>query len=86
MYVPTARVVIRGCVMLTAPTHQTDPITRGPELYIVNGIWLFIATICVAARLYARISIRNWFGADDVCIIIAIVGPSMDDMEAVMQF
>jgi hypothetical protein len=53
--------------------NYTHPHTRGPELYIINSIFLFIATFCVATRLYTRISIRNWFGLDDVFISIALV-------------
>jgi hypothetical protein len=53
--------------------NYTHPHTRGPELYIVNSIFMFIATFCVVTRLYTRISIRNWFGLDDVFISVALV-------------
>lgn len=42
-------------------------------LYVTNGIFLSLATIAVVARLYTRIVIRNWFGLDDLCVILAYV-------------
>jgi hypothetical protein len=53
--------------------NYVDPITRGPELYIINSIWLLIATFAVALRLYSRIWIRNWFGLDDIFVLVALV-------------
>jgi hypothetical protein len=42
-------------------------------VYVFNGFFLTLATITVAARLYTRIIIRNWFGLDDLFIILAFV-------------
>jgi len=62
-------------VLATWPTpNYVDPVTRGSALYIVNGIWLFLATVAVTLRLYTRIWIRNWFGLDDAFILLALVG------------
>jgi hypothetical protein len=53
--------------------NYINPHTRGPELYIINSIFLLLATLGVVTRLYTRISIRNWFGLDDVFISVALV-------------
>jgi hypothetical protein len=55
-----------------APNYINPP-TRGLELYFINSVFLFVAALCVATRLYTRISIRNWFGLDDVFISVALV-------------
>ena len=55
-----------------APNY-VNPERRGPELYIVNGIFFFLASVTVTVRLYARIHIRKWFGPDDLFIVLAFV-------------
>jgi len=74
------RFVFRSCDMIIIPIeviatwpapNYINPVRRGPELWIVSCIFLSIATLCVGARLYSRIFIRRWFGADDALIIIA---------------
>lgn len=64
-------------VLATWPLpNYVDP-HRNPAtiaLYVINGVFLGLATIAVAARLYTRIVIRNWFGLDDLCVILAFVG------------
>jgi glucan phosphoethanolaminetransferase (alkaline phosphatase superfamily) len=55
-----------------APNY-TDPVTRGPELWIVTGLFLFAATLCVSIRLYWRIFLRRWLGIDDILIVLALV-------------
>ncbi|KAF2431007.1 hypothetical protein EJ08DRAFT_588269 [Tothia fuscella] len=53
--------------------NWVDPVTRGPALYYVNSVFLCLATLSVALRLYTRIWIRNWFGWDDAFVVIALV-------------
>ena len=61
-------------VLLSWPTpNYDDPPTRGPALVIVNSIFISLATLTVAARLYTRIAIKRWFGIDDVFIVLALV-------------
>lgn len=56
------------------PTPNYDnPVTRGPALVIVNSIFISLATITVAARIYTRIVIKRWFGIDDVFILLALL-------------
>jgi hypothetical protein len=62
-------------VILTWPAPDyVHPETRGPALVIVNSIFISLVFITVAARLYTRIVISNWFGIDDVFILLALVG------------
>lgn len=61
-------------ILLSWPTpNYVDPVTRGPALYIVNGLFFAITLACVALRLYTRIWIRKYFGLDDLFICIAMV-------------
>ena len=53
--------------------NYVNPITRGPELWRVIGIFLFLASLAVGVRLYARIFVRRWFGFDDALIIFSLV-------------
>jgi hypothetical protein len=61
-------------ILLSWPTPNYDnPVTRGPALVIVNSIFISLATITVAARIYTRIVIKRWFGIDDVFILLALL-------------
>lgn len=51
--------------------NYVNPEERGPELYIVNGLFFFLATFAIFSRLYVRIHIRHWFGLDDFLITLA---------------
>jgi hypothetical protein len=53
--------------------NYIDPTTRGPSLYYVNGIFLFLAALAVSLRLYTRVWIRNWFGLDDAFVLFGLV-------------
>jgi hypothetical protein len=65
---------ITPAIIATWPIpNYVNPVTRGPELYIINSICLFIATLAVVLRLYSRIWIRNWFGLDDAFVLVALV-------------
>jgi hypothetical protein len=60
--------------ILTWPKpNYVNPVTRGPELYIVTGIFLVLATTALSFRLYARLFRRRWSGADDVLMAIGCV-------------
>jgi hypothetical protein len=61
-------------VLLSWPTPNYDnPVTRGPALLVVNSIFISLAVITVAARIYTRIVIKRWFGIDDVFILLALL-------------
>ena len=62
-----------------APNY-VNPQTRGPQLWIVSSIFLSIATLCVAFRLYTRIHVRSWFGPDDGLVLIAYVSLSYSSL------
>jgi hypothetical protein len=57
--------------------NYVNPQTRGPVVYIINGIFFSLATLTVGVRLYTRIFVRRWFGLDDFFIILAYVRVSL---------
>ena len=57
--------------------NYVNPITRGPELWIVIGIFLFLASLAVGVRLYTRIFVRHWFGFDDALLIFSLVSENI---------
>ena len=60
--------------ILTWPkANYTNPVTRGPDFYIVTGVFLGLATSMVGLRLYARLYIRKWSGYDDLLMGIGFV-------------
>jgi hypothetical protein len=59
-------------ILITWPApNYVDPVTRGPLLYIVNGIFFGLATIAIWTRFYARVFVRKWVGLDDFFILFA---------------
>jgi hypothetical protein len=61
--------------LLSWPTpNYVDPVTRGPALNVICGVFFTLATVAVYSRLYARIFIRKWFGWDDLFVILGWVG------------
>jgi len=69
--------IVPTSVIRTWPVpNYYNPTTRGPEFYIVCGIFLALATIALVTRLYARLFIRRWFGLDDALIIASWVSAS----------
>lgn len=65
--------------LLKWPTpNYENPETRGPEVVIVNSVFLAFATLFIVLRLYTRLFVRKWFGIDDVFILIAYVCSSTD--------
>ena len=69
-------------MVYTPPTSQLrqwptpnyiDPEERGPELVVVNSVFLAFATIFIALRLYTRIFVKKWFGLDDILIALGYV-------------
>jgi hypothetical protein len=66
--------IVPTSVLRTWPApNYVDPPTRGPEFYIVCGIFLGLATVLLFVRLYARLFVRRWFGLDDALIIFSWV-------------
>jgi hypothetical protein len=53
--------------------NLVNPVLRGPELYIINSIFAFAATLCVGLRFYLRIFERRWFGLDDWLLAFAYI-------------
>jgi hypothetical protein len=73
--------IIPTSVLRTWPVpNYVDPPTRGPEFYIVCGIFLGLAMLAMLTRLYARLFIRRWFGLDDALIIVSFVSASASAM------
>lgn len=61
-------------VLLSWPIpNYINPPTRGPTLVIVNAILISLVVVVVLLRIYTRIAIKRWFGADDVFIALALV-------------
>ena len=61
-------------VIASWPTPNYDnPVTRGNGLIIVNAVFISLTVIAVALRVYARVFVSHWFGADDWCIIFAVI-------------
>jgi hypothetical protein len=61
-------------VLATFPTpNYTNPVTHGPELTILNLIFLGIATSALVLRLYSRVIVNKWLGLDDWLICISYV-------------
>ncbi|KAK4097878.1 hypothetical protein N658DRAFT_433124 [Parathielavia hyrcaniae] len=54
--------------------NYIDPETRGPELIIVEVVFLFLATICVGLRIYVRAGIMGKMETDDWLMVGALVG------------
>lgn len=54
------------------PNYENPP-TRGNALIIVNSIFIGLTILAVGLRVYVRTTVNRWVGADDYCIIIALV-------------
>lgn len=67
-------------VLLSWPQPDyVHPESHGQALLVVNLIFITLVTLAVAGRLYARIVIKQWFGADDSMIVLAFVSqPPLD--------
>lgn len=61
-----------------APNY-INPETRGPTLLIVQFITLPIALLCLALRLYVKLSITRKSGWDDWLMVAAAVSLSFQD-------
>lgn len=53
--------------------NYNNPKTRGPALLYINGILIGITVVFVFLRVYTRVFIKRWMGADDWLILIATV-------------
>ena len=51
-----------------------NPVTRGPGLTIVNGIFITLVLAVVGLRYYTRLRITKSFGLDDWVIGVSLVG------------
>ncbi|PSN58951.1 hypothetical protein BS50DRAFT_444984, partial [Corynespora cassiicola Philippines] len=61
-------------VILSWPTpNYINPVTRGHALVYVNSVLIAIAIVVSILRLYTRLVIKRWFGADDAFMIIALI-------------
>ncbi|KAF3004185.1 hypothetical protein E8E13_006247 [Curvularia kusanoi] len=61
-------------VILTWPTpNYVNPETRGNALVVVNSILIALVVMIVGLRMYTRLSIKRWFGLDDIFILIALL-------------
>jgi hypothetical protein len=62
--------------------NYIDPQKRGPAILIVSGIFLFLATSIVALRVWIRITIRRFVGADDMLVMFALVLPLLRSLSS----
>ncbi|KAK5126546.1 hypothetical protein LTR85_009480 [Meristemomyces frigidus] len=53
--------------------NWTDPEVHGDALLVVNLIFITLVCVAVAGRLYSRIVIKQWYGADDTMIMLALL-------------
>jgi hypothetical protein len=61
-------------VLLTFPQpNYVDPKTQGMSLVLVNAIMAGLVLFAVLLRMYTRIWLKRWVGADDYAIILATV-------------
>jgi hypothetical protein len=60
-------------VLLTWPPKSDNPDIRGPEQYIVTGIFGSVAVVALSIRLYTRAFTRRYFGIDDWLLLVAAV-------------
>lgn len=54
------------------PNYE-HPQIRDSALFVVNAIFITLTIMAVAARVYARIWISQWFGIDDAFILLALL-------------
>ena len=65
----------------SSPTpNYTDPVTRGPALFITNIVFLALAAVAVFLRLYTRAYVRKWWAWDDAFVFAAFVRPPPCDI------
>jgi hypothetical protein len=55
------------------PANYVNPELRGSELIVLVAIAIPLLLIVVGLRIYSRARISRNFGADDVCVILAMV-------------
>ncbi|RMY96372.1 hypothetical protein D0861_00224 [Hortaea werneckii] len=61
-------------VITTWPVpNYTHPSTHGRALLITNLLLIALVLLAVLGRLYARLIIKRWYGADDSMIVLACV-------------
>lgn len=54
--------------------NYVDPVRRGNESIVIQGVLVALVTLIVSIRLYARLSItKAGIGLDDVLIVISAV-------------
>lgn len=54
--------------------NYVDPQTKGNELLVVTIISTILSIAAVLARVWVRIVCQRQFGADDVMLVLCIVG------------
>lgn len=62
--------------------NYTNPVQRGPAIYIVCAVSLIIMTFALGLRIWVRVFQRRWFGQDDVFILLAYVCLHMAALDA----
>jgi len=51
--------------------NYDNPDTRGGALLGINIALIILVTLAVGTRVWARLSIKKWFGLDDAMIVLA---------------
>ena len=54
--------------------NYIDPVTRGNENLVINVVLFSFLTCFIFLRILTRTHLRKAFGADDVLILLAVVG------------
>lgn len=54
--------------------NYVDPETKGNQLLVVTIISTILAIASVLARVWVRIGYQHQFGADDVMLVLCMVG------------
>ena len=68
------RVIPIEIIAAWPPSNFDDPSTRGSGLIVLTGVLLAVVTLFVLLRLYVRISMLKWVGADDIFMLLPFVG------------
>jgi hypothetical protein len=55
------------------PNYENPSVTRGPAVLILTLVFAPITFIIVLLRTYTRVCISRSFGADDTCILLALI-------------
>jgi len=53
--------------------NYDNPVSRGPDLYVINSVFIVVAGTLVVLRIYTRVFVTHFFGWDDGFIIAGLI-------------